>query len=176
VQKDELKAMLKYQIGALKSMVESLGGKLAYVKPHGALYNTAANEITEATTIIQAVQSIDPELILLGLAGSVVEKAAQYNEIRFAAEAFADRTYAAEGKLMNRHRPNAVIHDAKTAAAQVLSIVNNQQVISNEGTAVEVKAQSVCIHGDNPQAVEILEEIGRVLEVEGIGKKAFIFK
>ncbi|MFK7937208.1 MAG: 5-oxoprolinase subunit PxpA [Saprospiraceae bacterium] len=173
VQKDELKAMLKYQIGALKSMVESLGGKLAYVKPHGALYNTAANEITEATTIIQAVQSIDSELILLGLAGSVMEKAAQYNDIRFAAEAFADRTYTAEGKLMNRHRPNAVIHDAATAAAQVLSIVKKQEVISNEGTAVPVIAQSVCIHGDNPQAVEILGEIGRVLEVRGVSKRIF---
>lgn len=173
VQKDELKALIKYQIAALKGLVESLGGQLAYVKPHGALYNTAASEITEATTIIQAIQAIDPNLVLMGLAGSVMEKAAQYNDMPFAAEAFADRTYTAEGKLMNRHRPNAVIHNATTAAKQVLSIVKEQRVISNEDTVVPIAAKSVCIHGDNPQAVEILQEIDRVLKQEGITKAAF---
>lgn len=171
--KEELKALIKYQIAALKGMVESLGAKLTYVKPHGALYNTAASEITEATTIIQAIQAIDPNLILLGLAGSVMEKAAQYNDMRFAAEAFADRTYTAEGKLMNRHRPNAVIHNPATAAKQVLSIVKDQQVISNENTPVAVTAHSVCIHGDNPQAVEILQKIEHALTHQHITKKAF---
>lgn len=173
MRKDELKALVKYQVAALKGMTESLGGQLTYVKPHGALYNTAASEITEATTIIQAILEIDSSLILLGLAGSVLEKAAQYSDIQFAAEAFADRTYTAEGKLMARARPNAVIHEPNRAVEQVLDIILQQKVVSNDNTLVSIKADSLCIHGDNPAAVELLQNIDEALLKNNIAKKSF---
>ena len=159
----ELKAILKYQIAAIKGMTESLGGQLAYVKPHGALYNTAASSREETTVIIDAIQSIDSQLSLMGLAGSVVEIMAKEQQIPFIAEAFADRKYNADGRLQSRQIEGAVIHDPQQSAAQVLSIIQKQQVVSASGTIVPIIAQSVCIHGDNPAAVVILKAIREVI-------------
>ena len=159
----ELKAILKYQIAAIKGMTESLGGQLAYVKPHGALYNTAASSREETTVIIDAIQSIDSQLSLMGLAGSVVEMMAKEQQIPFIAEAFADRKYTADGRLQSRQIEGAVIHDPQQSAAQVLSIIQKQQVVSASGTIVPIIAQSVCIHGDNPAAVVILKAIREVI-------------
>ena len=161
----ELKAILKYQIAALKGMTESLGGQLAYVKPHGALYNTAASSLKETEVIIEAIRAIDPQLALMGLAGSVMETVAKEQQIPFIAEAFADRQYTADGRLQSRQIAGAVIHDPQQSAAQVLSIIQKQQVISVSNTIVPIVAQSVCIHGDNPAAVEILKAIR-----EGVSK------
>ena len=160
---NELKAILKYQIAAIKGMTESLGGQLVYVKPHGALYNTAASSREETAVIIDAIHSIDPQLALMGLAGSVVEMMAKEQQIPFIAEAFADRKYTADGRLQSRQMEGAVIHDPQQSAAQVLSIIQKQQVISASGTIVPIIAQSVCIHGDNPAAVAILKAIREVI-------------
>ena len=160
---NELKAILKYQIAAIKGMTESLGGQLAYVKPHGALYNTASNSREETAVIIEAIRSIDPQLSLMGLAGSVMETMAKEQEIPFIAEAFADRKYTADGRLQSRQIEGAVIHDPQQSAAQVLSIIQKQQVVSASGTIVPIIAQSVCIHGDNPTAVAILKAIREVI-------------
>ena len=161
--RDELKALIKYQIAALKGMTESLGGKLIYVKPHGALYNTAANDESETVTIIQAIQEIDSDLALMGLAGSIMEKCSKEKGILFIAEAFADRTYEADGKLMSRSKRGAVLNDPEMAAKQVRSIVMEKNVKSGSGNFVPIHAQSVCIHGDNPTAVEILKTIRKEL-------------
>ena len=160
---NELKAILKYQIAAIKGMTESLGGQLVYVKPHGALYNTAASSREETAVIIDAIHSIDPQLALMGLAGSVVEMMAKEQQIPFIAEAFADRKYTANGRLQSRQIEGAVIHDPQQSAAQVLSIIQKQQVVSASGTIVPIIAQSVCIHGDNPAAVAILKAIREVI-------------
>jgi len=147
---NELKAILKYQIAAIKGMTESLGRQLVYVKPHGALYNTAASSRAETEAVIEAIRSIDPQLALMGLAGSMMEMVAKEQQILFIAEAFADRQYTADGRLQSRQIEGAVIHDPQKSAQQVLSIMQKQQVIS-------------AIHGDNPAAVAILKAIRKVI-------------
>jgi len=171
--KAELKAVLKYQISALKGMTESLGGRLGYVKPHGALYNAAANSETDSLTIIEAVREVDSNLILMGLAGSTTEEVASQEQMPFVAEAFADRKYLADGKLMPRARAGSVLNDPALAAEQVLSIVQHHKVKSDTGVAVNISAQSICIHGDNAAAVIILQAIDRAFEQNDITKKSF---
>lgn len=170
----ELKAIIKYQIAAVKGITESLGGKLAYVKPHGALYNTAANESEVAESIVNAIKEMGTDIAFLGLAGSEpMRKTAEHAGIRFVAEAFADRRYTADGRLQSRSIDGAVIHDPTKTAEQVLSLVQNKRVICNEGTPVSVRAQSVCIHGDNPKVTQILEAINTAFKTENILKEHF---
>lgn len=173
MQADELRAMVKYQIAALKGLTESFGGTLAYVKPHGALYNTAVDEVLVAITIIEAIQQIDPNLAFMGLAGSQMQTLAKAKGIRFIAEAFADRKYTAEGKLMSRSLEGSVIHAPEVAAEQVLSIAKNNSVETASGTILTLQAQSICIHGDNASAIAILETIQRKLSQHKINIQAF---
>ncbi|MTI30761.1 5-oxoprolinase subunit PxpA [Xanthovirga aplysinae] len=168
--KEELKAVVKYQISALKGMVESQGGQLTYVKPHGALYNKAAIDEKESLTIIQAIQEIDPKLILMGLAQSITEEVAKGEEISFVAEAFADRKYEASGQLMSRSKVGSLLINPEEAVEQVLSIVLKNNVQSSEGTLIPIKAQSICIHGDNPSVVPILEALQEAFNQNNIIK------
>jgi UPF0271 protein len=170
---EELSASIKYQIAALKGMVKSAGGQLKYVKPHGALYNEMAKNETEAATVVKAIKSIDPTLMIMGLAGSHVKGIVEAEGMTFIAEAFGDRRYEADGKLMSRAKENSVIHNAEEAANQVLSVVRNGYTQTLNGEKVELQAQSFCIHGDNPHAVEILKAIKLGLEENGITQKAF---
>jgi len=171
---DELSAILKYQIAAVKGMTESLGGKLAYVKPHGALYNTSADDEQVTECIVRAIKEISPDLAFMGLAGSkTMESVAKKQDIRFISEAFADRKYTASGRLQSRKIDGAVIHNAEIAAEQVLSLVLKQEVISNLHTPVKVKAESICIHGDNPQVGDILKSIDAILKKHKVRKRAF---
>ena len=171
---DELKAIIKYQISAVKGITESLGGKLTYVEPHGALYNAAADDKKIAESIVQAIKEIDENLAFLGLAGSKeMQTVAKKAGVKFIAEAFADRRYTASGRLQSRRIDGAVIHHAQIAAEQVLSLVKDQAVTSNLNTSVKVKAQSICIHGDNPQIEDILVAIDAILKKHEVMKKAF---
>jgi len=170
----ELTAIIKYQVAALKGMTESIGGRLAYVKPHGALYNTAASDVKESTTIIEAVLAIDDSLAIMGLAGSVTQKVAEAMNVPFIAEAFSDRTYTKDGRLQSRLQAGAVIQEPTRSAAQVLSIIQKQQVLSHTGTIVPIVAQSICIHGDNPAAVAILQAIDLLLTQNGINKSRVV--
>ena len=169
----ELKAMLKFQITTLTSMTDSLGGKVSYVKPHGALYNTAADNKEEATVIVEAIKEIGDELALLGMAGSEMEAVAQNQGVPFFAEAFADRKYNSRGRLLSRDLPDSVIEEPNEAVAQVISLVLDQQVHSDQGTNVAVNAHSICVHGDNAQALIILQAIDQALQERKILKKAF---
>ena len=173
MKREELKAYIKYQVAALKGMVESAGGKLAYVKPHGALYNEIAANASEAETVITGIKAIDPSLTVMGLAGSHVEQIAADAGMAFVAEAFADRRYEADGKLRSRLKDQAVFDNAQVAAQQVVSITRDNLTETLDGTQVSIKAQSFCIHGDNPAAIDILEAITRQLAEAGIEKKAF---
>ncbi|MEM6806060.1 MAG: 5-oxoprolinase subunit PxpA [Bacteroidota bacterium] len=170
---DELRAIIKYQVSAIKGMAESLGGKLAYVKPHGALYNKASNSQAETRAIISGIREISPDLIFMGLAGSIMEKVAIEEGIAFAAEAFADRRYESNGRLMSRAKEGSVLKDVEIASDQVLSIAKDQKLMAAGEVELEVKAQSICIHGDNPSAVDILKAIDRKLAAQGILKKSF---
>lgn len=157
ISQEELFAIIQYQVCALKGMVEAQGGKLKYVKPHGALYNAMTNDKEIAHTMINVLQSIDKDLKLMALAGSSVEKIAHKSGIGFIAEAFGDRTYKNDGTLLARSQKNAVLHNPQKAVEQILSIANQQQVISNEGKTIKIQADSICIHGDHPNSLEILK-------------------
>lgn len=173
IEKAELKAIIKYQIAAIKGLAESQGAKLKYVKPHGALYNQAARDEVESKVIISAVKEIDEKLILMGLAGSVTEKICMEENVNFIAEAFADRKYESDGTLMYRRKTESVLLDPTTAAAQVLSIVLEKCVVADDGTKIPIHAQSICIHGDNPAAVDILKKIDIEFIKHNIQKRSF---
>ena len=164
----ELASMIKYQVGALKSMVESKGATLAYVKPHGALYNSLATNGLEAKAVVRSVKELDPNLSFMGLAGSHVRMICEEQSVSYIAEAFADRRYTSSGQLVSRTLPDAVIHAPEQAAEQVLTIVMDHQVQSIDHQMIPMKADSVCIHGDNPEAKNILEAIHHLMNLNNI--------
>jgi len=168
----ELTATLKYQIAALKGMVEAAGGKLNHVKPHGALYNSAVTKEPLARIIIQTMKSFDSNIALMGLAGSNIERLAKNEKLKFISEAFADRRYTSMGQLASRAEANAIISDPEDAARQVLNIAINNSVETIDGNSIEVSADSFCVHGDNPNAENILIKIRELLKSEGIEVKA----
>jgi UPF0271 protein len=164
----EVHALVLYQVGALKTMLEALGGRLHHVKPHGALYNTAAREDAIAEAIARAVRDADPSLILYGLAGSALIHTAQRIGLPCAEEAFADRTYQPDGSLTPRSDPGALVGTATEAAGQVLDLVREGMVTTMDGRKVEVRADTVCIHGDGPRALDIAQTLQRELTASGI--------
>ena len=174
IPKDELKAIVKYQIAAMKGMAESLGAKMDYVKPHGALYNAAATDEKDAMAVIEAIKEVDASIYLMGLAGSHLKELAEQNNIKFIAEAFADRKYTSEGKLMSRKIKGSVINSEKEAVNQMISIMLRNTVKTEDGEELEIVADSICIHGDNKNAVKILTAMNDKLTTMGIGKKSFV--
>ncbi|MCR9287543.1 5-oxoprolinase subunit PxpA [Saprospiraceae bacterium] len=169
----ELKAILKYQIAAVKGLVESYGGTLKYVKPHGALYNTAANDANETYVILEAIDEIDPKILLMGMAGSITEEVAKKENIPYVAEAFADRSYTENGRLMSRQKNGSVLYKPNEIVEQVLSIILEKKVKTQTGKLINLTAQSICIHGDNPNVIEILKGINDALNLKNILKKSF---
>ncbi len=159
IDKAALKALVKYQIAALKGLVESQGGNLKYVKPHGALYNTISKDYDKAITVIKAIQSFSSSLALMGLAGSHLEKLAFQNNIPFISEAFIDRRYQENGMLMSRSKNYAVIKNPSEALEQARMIFFEKQVKTETGKYIPLKANSFCIHGDNPSALMILKKL-----------------
>jgi len=160
---EELKAILIYQIAALKGMVESEGGKLSYVKPHGAMYNKASIDSSEAQAIIAALKFINPNLALMGLAGSEMEEAANEMDVDFISEAFGDRKYELDGSLMSRSKPDAVFSKAEDVVKQVESIVFDKKVKTSVGKFISIQAKSICIHGDNPMALEFVKGLHQLV-------------
>ncbi|WP_458460335.1 LamB/YcsF family protein [Paenibacillus sp.] len=160
--------MVVYQIGALDAFVRASGGRMHHVKPHGALYNMAAEDAKLAEAIVEAIYQVQPELYLYGLAGSELIDAANRISLRSVSEVFADRTYGADGKLTPRSHAGAVIEESGQAIAQVLRMVKDGVVVSTDGTLVNIKAETVCVHGDGANALTFAQEIRRVLESEGI--------
>ena len=155
------------QLRAFRDICSSENAKLSYVKAHGALYNRAARDSSAAAAIAQAICDVDPSLVLLGLAGSEMAEAARANGLRFAAEAFADRAYRRDGSLVPRQESGAVIHDVQTAVERVLTLVRSNTIVANDGTELRVVAQSVCVHGDNPDALPLLRQLRKTLEGSG---------
>jgi UPF0271 protein len=165
---EEVYDMTVYQIGALAAFVKAEGGKLHHVKPHGALYNTAARDPKIAEAIAEAVYRVDPELILFGLSGSALIEAGRRIGLRVANEVFADRTYQADGSLTPRSVAGALITDEEAAAEQVLSMVREGRVRTLQGTYVAVAADTICIHGDGPNAVGFAKRLGERLRQAGV--------
>ncbi|WRP04845.1 5-oxoprolinase subunit PxpA [Rossellomorea aquimaris] len=156
---EEAYALVQYQIGALLAFVKAQGGKLSHVKPHGALYNMAAKDSELAASIAKAVYDFDPELTLFGLSQSELTKAGEEIGLHVAHEVFADRTYQSDGSLTPRSLPNAVLHDENEVEKQVLRMVEKQEVVSTDGEVLSIKADTICLHGDNTAALNLAKRL-----------------
>lgn len=164
----EVKAYVQYQLGALLAFTTAHGIKLQHCKPHGALYNMAAKDEALAMAIAEAVASVDKDLILMGGSGSKMLEAGRKLGLRVASEVFADRAYQADGSLVPRSKPGAVIHDKDEAIARTIKMVKEGKVIAITGEEVPLEAHSICVHGDNPSAVEFVKNIRDRLQAEGV--------
>ncbi|MBP5200084.1 MAG: LamB/YcsF family protein [Schwartzia sp.] len=165
---DELRTMIIYQVGALKTFCEAAGVKLQHVKPHGAMYNMAGKDEQMALAICEGVHAVDPSLILLGLSGSKLVEAAKKVGLRAAREVFADRAYEEDGSLVARSKPGAMITDEDEAIARVVSMVKDHKIKTITGKEIEIAADSVCLHGDSPKAVLFSEKISAALKSAGV--------
>ncbi|MBO5565370.1 MAG: LamB/YcsF family protein [Lachnospiraceae bacterium] len=164
----EAKAYVKYQLGALLAFCMAHGIPMQHCKPHGALYNMAAKDAALAQALAEAVAEVDDSIIFLGLAGSEMITAAEKAGLKVASEVFADRAYQADGTLVPRSREGAVIHDKEEAIARTIRMVKEGKVTAITGEEVPLKADSVCVHGDNPSAVEFVKNIRAAFEAEGV--------
>lgn len=156
---EELAAYLRYQLGALQAICTAEGAAIAYVKPHGALYNMAAKDVDLARVIAKTVREFDPNLKLMGLAGSLMLQIAEEEGLSTISEVFADRHYLPDGSLVPRSRSDAMVESDDEAIAQVLQMVTRGTVTAVDGSEVPVKAESICLHGDNQHAVQFAERI-----------------
>lgn len=164
----EITAIIQYQIGALSAFCTAAGVKLQHVKPHGALYNMAVKDEKLAMAVCEGIASIDQGLILLGPAHSQLILAAEKCGLPTANEVFADRAYEEDGTLVPRSRPGAVITDRDAAIARVIQMIKKGTVTAITGKEISVEADSVCVHGDSPAALEFVRSIHAALQAEGI--------
>ena len=166
---DEVYGAVLYQIGALAAFAGAAGSRLGHVKAHGALYNDAAKSAGLADAIARAAANFDTSLVLVGLPGSELEKSAGRLGLAFAGEFFADRGYRDDGSLVPRSEPGALIHESSVCVARVLRMVTEGVVRSVSGAMVPVRAATVCLHGDNAEALEFARELSRALVGSGLG-------
>jgi UPF0271 protein len=164
----ELEASIVYQVGAVAAFAADAGVPLRHVKPHGALYNAAARDPALAAVVARAVRRVSPALVLVGLAGSRLVAAGRDAGLRVAEEAFADRAYEADGSLRSRRLEGAVHADPVVVAAQAVSIARDGRVSSFDGRAVDVRADTICLHGDSPGAAAFARAVREALEAAGI--------
>ncbi len=169
----EMQADVIYQIGALQAMCAAAGGRVSYVKPHGALYHAVGNHEAHARAVVDATVAVDRSLAVLGSPGSRLLELAADAGLRTVTEAFADRAYTAEGHLLSRSEPGAVLTDAQLVADRVVRMVTDGSVAAHDGTDIEVRADSVCTHGDTPGAVAMARAIRAALEQAGVDLTAF---
>ena len=164
----EIYSGMLYQIGALAAIAKAQGARLTHVKPHGALYNQAARDATLADVIVAAVRDFDPSLALFGLANSELTAAATRAGLTAVEEVFADRGYNADGSLVKRGTPGAMIEDEERALAQTMSMVRDSKVQAIDGSWVPLTAHTVCLHGDGAHALAFAQRIRAHLQQEGI--------
>jgi UPF0271 protein len=170
---EDLIADVVYQVGALQAIAHAAGSAVSYVKPHGALYNTIVTHTEQAAAVAEAVRLVDAGLPVLGMAGSAFFDEATRRELRTVAEAFADRAYRPDGRLVSRREQGAVLHDPAAIAARVATMVDSGQVTAIDGTRLTLKAESVCVHGDSPGAVQIATAVRESLVAAGTEIRAF---
>lgn len=169
---DELFADVLYQIGALDGIARSQGAAVGYVKPHGALYNTAVHHETHARAVVDAAIAAGG-LPILGLPGSQLLRHARAAGLRTYAEAFVDRAYAADGALLPRSRPGAVLTDPMEICDRATSMVIDAKVRAVDGSSLHVQPDSLCLHGDTPGAVQIARAVREALMAAGVRPVAF---
>lgn len=169
----EAKAYVQYQVGALLAFCREQGLTLHHVKPHGALYNMAAKDYALAEGICLGIKAAAPDTVMLGLSGSEMIRAAEAVGLKAANEVFADRAYQPDGTLVPRKQPGAMIEDEDEAIARVIRMVKEGKVKANDGTDISIKADSICVHGDNPKALDFTSRIRKALEDAGVEVKSF---
>lgn len=164
---DDAYALTVYQVGALAGFTRAAGTRLAHVKPHGALYNMAARDAALSDAIANAVRDVDATLRLVGLAGSALCAAGERLGLTVSHEAFAERRYEADGSLTPRSEPDAVIHDVDLAAQQVAGMLRARCVIARGGEQVPLRADTICLHGDRPDAAQFAAALRQTIEAAG---------
>lgn len=171
VSPEEAYGYTMYQLGALEGFLRAEGMKMQHVKPHGAFYNMAAKDYSLAEAICCAIRDFDPSLIVLGLAGGQLLKAAEDLGLKAAAEYFTDRAYEADGSLRNRRLPGAMITDEDEAIARTIRMIRENKVRTYDGQDIILNAASVCVHGDGAKALAFVRKIRERLGEEGIAIK-----
>lgn len=169
----ELTDEVLYQLGALDGIARVEGGRVAYLKPHGALYNTIVTDEAQAAAVVDGVRRYDPAMPVLGLPGSAFLRLAAEAGLTTVAEAFADRAYTADGRLVPRRVDGAVLHDADEIADRCVRMVASGTVDTVDGTLVAVSARSICVHGDTPGAVAIARRVRAALLAAGVEIRRF---
>lgn len=169
----ELTDDVLYQLGALDGLCRATGTRVRYLKPHGALYNAIVHHEAQARAVVDAVVEYDSTLPVLGLPGSVFLAHAQARGLRTVAEAFADRGYTPEATLVPRSEPGALLHDADEVAARVVRLVQDGAITAVDGSSVTVRAESVCVHGDSPNAVAMARAVRSALSQAGVEVHSF---
>ncbi|MFF9393685.1 LamB/YcsF family protein [Streptomyces griseoluteus] len=170
----ELAAEVAYQIGALEVFARAAGARVAYVKPHGALYNRVVRDEEQARAVVDGVLLAGAPLPVLGLPGSRLLEAAEKAGLRAVPEAFADRAYTDEGTLVPRDREGAVVSDPDAVVARSLDLARSGEVTALSGARVRVRARSLCLHGDTPGAVGLARRVRTRLASAGVPVEAFV--
>ncbi len=168
----EVEDFVAYQIGALAGIAAAQSMRVTHVKPHGALYNMAARDEVLADAIARATASVDRSLMLFGLPGSKSLDAARRHGLRAVSEAFADRAYRADGSLVPRSEPGAVVDDADAVVERAVSIARDRVVVAADGTRVTLDVETICVHGDTPGAAVLAARIRQALSDAGIQIRA----
>lgn len=170
----ELTEDVVYQIGALQALAARAGTAVKYVKPHGALYNTIVHHAEQAQAVVDAVKDVDPSLPLMVLPNSEVLRLADKAGLHTVQEAFADRAYNPDGTLVSRREPGAVLHKTADVVEHVMRVVTESKIRTIDGTLIDVHADSICLHGDSPGAVEMSTAVRNALDQAGITVKTFV--
>lgn len=170
----ELADDVLYQLGALEAIARAAGGRIRYVKPHGALYNTIVTHQVQAQAVVDGVKAFGGDLPLLLLPGAVALSAAEAAGLRGVAEAFADRAYNPDGTLVSRREPGAVLHDEDAVAANMVRLATEGTIIARDGSTIRTSAESICLHGDTAGAVSMAATVRRELETAGVGIRSFV--
>ncbi|MEQ8900185.1 MAG: 5-oxoprolinase subunit PxpA [Roseovarius sp.] len=165
--------LVRYQLGAAQAMARAAGGTVRHLKLHGALANMASEDAELARAAYAAALSVDPEIIVMVLAGTAQEVAARDLGARMACEIFADRAYNDDCTLVDRRKPGAVIHDPACAAARILEMIRAGAIIAESGKHIPTRIDTICLHGDTPEAVEIARGLRAELEAAGVAVARF---
>jgi 5-oxoprolinase (ATP-hydrolysing) subunit A len=169
----ELTDAITYQIGALEALARVAGTRVAYVKPHGALYNAVVRHETQAAAVVAAVRSYDASLPILGLPGSSLLQQADDAELATVAEAFADRGYTPEGTLVSRREAGALLRDPDDIAERAVRMATRSEVVAVDGSVVSITVRSICLHGDTPGAIAIARAVRAALDAADVTLRAF---
>lgn len=165
--------MIRYQVGAAQAMARASGGDVRHLKLHGALSNMACTDYDMARACYEAALDVAPDIIIMGLAATEMERVARDLGCRWAGEIFADRAYNADGTLVDRRLPGAMIHDGDEAARNMVAMVEAGAILTGTGERLETRIDTICVHGDSAAAVELARKVRAGLEAAGISVAAF---